>query len=75
MARVTIEDCLDKSENRFALVRIAAMRARQIAQGSQPMVDAKNKEAVMALREIAAGKIGFNRDIKSLLMSWDKSAT
>ncbi|MEZ4269512.1 MAG: DNA-directed RNA polymerase subunit omega [Myxococcota bacterium] len=73
MARVTIEDCLDKSENRFALVRIAAVRARQIAQGSQPMVDAKNKEAVMALREIAAGKIGFNRDIKALLMSWEKS--
>jgi DNA-directed RNA polymerase subunit omega len=75
MARVTIEDCLDKSENRFALVRIAAMRARQIAQGSSPMVDAKNKEAVTALREIAAGKIGFNRDIKALLMSWDKSGT
>ncbi len=75
MARVTIEDCLDKSENRFALVRIASLRARQIAQGSQPMVDAKNKEAVTALREIAAGKVGFNRDIKALLTSWDKSGS
>ena len=55
MARVTIEDCLDSVDNRFALVLIASERARQIAQGQNSVVDANNKEAVMALREIAAG--------------------
>ncbi len=71
MARVTIEDCLDTVDNRFALVMIAAQRARQIAQGADTLVDApKNKEAVKALREIAAGKVAFDRDVTDLLSEW-----
>lgn len=73
MARVTIEDCLDNVPNRFALVRIASKRARQIAAGEEPMVQAKNKHNVMALREIAAGKVGFDRDVDELLAKWEKA--
>ncbi|MGM0579023.1 MAG: DNA-directed RNA polymerase subunit omega [Myxococcota bacterium] len=73
MARVTIEDCLDNVPNRFALVRIASKRARQLAAGEVAMVDAKNKHNVLSLREIAAGKVGFDRDVEELLTKWDKS--
>ncbi len=59
MARVTVEDCLRKVPNRFALVHIAARRARQILKGSHPMINKDNKEIVIALREVAAGKILF----------------
>jgi DNA-directed RNA polymerase subunit omega len=57
MARVTVEDCLEKVENRFALVLIASERARQIEMGvSDPLVPEDNdKPTVIALREIAAG--------------------
>ncbi|MBP8646511.1 MAG: DNA-directed RNA polymerase subunit omega [Syntrophobacteraceae bacterium] len=58
MARVTIEDCLDKVESRFALVHLAVRRVLQLRSGSPPLVNApKNKEIVLALREIAAGKV------------------
>jgi DNA-directed RNA polymerase subunit omega len=57
MARITVEDCLEKVENRYELVHLAAKRARQLHDGAQPVVKSKNKEAVTALREIAAGKI------------------
>jgi DNA-directed RNA polymerase subunit omega len=54
MARVTVEDCLDNVDNRFELVLVAAKRARQIAMGSQPMVEEENdKPTVLALREVA----------------------
>lgn len=54
MARVTVEDCIDKVENRFELVLVAAHRARLISSGSQITVDRDNdKNAVVALREIA----------------------
>jgi len=54
MARITVEDCLEHVENRFDLVLLAARRARQIAQGADPMVPAENdKPTVIALREIA----------------------
>ena len=54
MARVTVEDCVDKVENRFELVLIASHRARMIASGSAPTVDRDNdKNPVVALREIA----------------------
>ena len=53
MARVTVEDCLDKVPNRFALVILAAERARQLSRGATPGVDCDNKPAVTALREIA----------------------
>ncbi len=55
MARVTIEDCLVNVENRFALVVIAAKRARQLLEGAPPKVVSKNKPIVVALREIAQG--------------------
>ncbi len=58
MARVTVEDCLENVDNRFELVRLAARRARQLAQGKDPLVDPeKDKPTVIALREIAEGLI------------------
>ncbi len=58
MARITVEDCLDHVDNRFNLVLVAAKRARQISNGKEPMVAWENdKPTVVALREIAAGKI------------------
>ena len=64
MARVTVEDCLRKVDNRFALVHLAASRARQLAKGSSPLVKSKNKYIVTALREIAAGKVVFAKEYK-----------
>ncbi len=64
MARVTVEDCLDKEENRFALVILAATRTRQLMKGARLQFEAhryRNKPAVLALREIAAGKVHFGR--------------
>ena len=58
MARITVEDCLEHVENRFDLVLLAARRARQIAQGADPLVPAENdKPTVIALREIAENLI------------------
>lgn len=58
MARVTIEDCLEKVENRFFLSVAAMKRAKQIVQGAKPLSsETDNKHVVTALREIAEGKI------------------
>ena len=58
MARVTVEDCLKKEENRFVLIHLATKRVRQLLKGSKPLVNApENKEIIVALREIAAGKV------------------
>lgn len=57
MARITIEDCLKNVDNRFALIHLAAKRVRQLRKGSEPLVSSKNKDIVVALREIAAGKV------------------
>ena len=58
MARVTVEDCLSNVRNRFELVLLASKRARQIANGKDALVDRENdKPTVIALREIAAGKM------------------
>lgn len=58
MARITVEDCLEHVDNRFQLVLIATKRARQIATGSAILVDEENdKPTVLALREVAEGKI------------------
>jgi DNA-directed RNA polymerase subunit omega len=55
MARVTVEDCVDKVSNRFDLVLYSAYRARQLSGGSEPLVDRdRDKNPVVALREIAA---------------------
>ena len=61
MARVTVEDCLDRVDNRFALVLLVAKRAKQLLKGSSPTVSGKNnKYIVNALREVAAGTVGFD---------------
>ncbi len=58
MARVTVEDCLVKVPNRFELVVLASKRAKKIFKGQKPLVENyKNRPIVMALREIAAGKV------------------
>jgi len=61
MARVTVEDCLEKEENRFALVVLAASRTRQLMKGARTLVAGRNKPAVMSLREIASGRVHFHR--------------
>ncbi len=60
MARVTVEDCLEKVDNRFLLVMLASKRVKQLFKGARPLIDnrAANKNVVVSLREIAAGKIG-----------------
>ncbi len=59
MARITVEDCLDKVDNRFELVMVSSKRARQLQiEGKDPMVDVDNdKPTVVALREIADGLV------------------
>jgi DNA-directed RNA polymerase subunit omega len=57
MARITVEDCTRRIPNRFELVRVAAMRTKQLKRGARPVVWSPNKEAVTALREIAEGRI------------------
>ncbi|MEN9316812.1 MAG: hypothetical protein RIS35_3205 [Pseudomonadota bacterium] len=59
MARITVEDCLKQINNRFELTLCATYRARMLAQGHTPKVDAKDKPTVLALREIASGKVGI----------------
>ena len=59
MARITVEDCLEKVGNRFELVLAGARRTKQLLKGAPPLVDSDNKEVVTALREIAAGKVGI----------------
>ena len=61
MARITVDDCLRKIPNRFQLTLIASIRARQLANGAESMIDNVNedKPSVLALREIAAGAIGL----------------
>jgi DNA-directed RNA polymerase subunit omega len=62
MARITVEDCLDNVDSRFELVLTATKRARQIANGAEPMVEEENdKPTVIALREIAEGFINAER--------------
>lgn len=61
MARITVEDCLEKIPNRFELILLAARRARQISHGGKCMVaEEHDKPAVLALREIAEGYIDMS---------------
>lgn len=61
MARITVEDCLREEPNRFALVRLASRRAKQLLSGASPVTDTKgNKAVVAALREIAGGMVHFH---------------
>jgi DNA-directed RNA polymerase subunit omega len=64
VARVTVEDCLEKVGNRFALVILAAERARQLSKGARPLLRCDNKPAVTALREIADGKVRFEGEVR-----------
>ncbi len=57
MARITVEDCLKRVDNRFGLIHLAANRVRQLRKGAEPLVVCKNRDTVVALREIAAGKV------------------
>ena len=58
MARITIEDCNEKIPNRFSLVVMAAIRAKQLMRGARPLVKAnENRSIVVSLREVAAGHI------------------
>ena len=69
MARVTVEDCLPMVDNRFALVLLGAKRARQLMAGARPILEvSKNKPPVLSLREIATGKVKFDRDVRDTLM-------
>ena len=63
MARVTVEDCLEKVGNRFALVILGAERSRQLSKGAKAMVRCDNKPAVTALREIADDRVRFNESV------------
>ena len=63
MARITIEDCLEKIPNSFLLCNVAVKRVRQISEGSEYLVSSpKNETIVVALREIAAGKVTIKQD-------------
>lgn len=63
MARVTVEDCLERVGNHFALCILAAERARMLAGGAPRLVVCANKPAVTALREIGGGKVSFNESV------------
>jgi DNA-directed RNA polymerase subunit omega len=67
MARVTVEDCLPMVDNRFALVLLATKRTRQLMAGARPLMNQKNKPPVLSLREIATGKVRFDRSVREAL--------
>ena len=67
MARVTVEDCLEHEENRFALCILASKRTRQLNRGVPALAESKNRAAVTALREIAAERVKFSRAVNDLV--------
>ncbi|MEJ1970806.1 MAG: DNA-directed RNA polymerase subunit omega [Rhizomicrobium sp.] len=75
MARVTVEDCVDKVPNRFDLVLISAFRARQLSGGAEPMVDRdRDKNPVVALREIASKDLKPEEAKEEYIKSMQKHA-
>ena len=62
MARITVEDCLQTENNRFALVQLASKRTRQLLAGALSLVQSKNKMVVTSLREIADGGVRFKTE-------------
>jgi DNA-directed RNA polymerase subunit omega len=75
MARVTVEDCVDKVPNRFDLVLISAFRARQLSGGAEPMVDRdRDKNPVVALREVAAKLVKPDEAKEDYIKSLQKHA-
>jgi len=73
MARVTVEDCLERVPSRFALVIVAARRTRELLKGSEAQVHSKNKAAVTSLREIASGAIYVEEDVTQMLEQYIES--
>ncbi|TPV96755.1 MAG: DNA-directed RNA polymerase subunit omega [Myxococcales bacterium FL481] len=68
MARVTVEDCLARVQNRFALTVLASRRARALCDGhGTPMIECNNKQAVTALREVADGRVRYIEDVASVM--------
>lgn len=61
MARITVEDCMDKVENRFELVHLTARRAKQLIKGERSLVKSTNREIVTSLREIADDHVYFEK--------------
>jgi DNA-directed RNA polymerase subunit omega len=61
MARITVEDCLQQVPNRFLLVMVASKRTKQLIKGAQSLIENKgnNRNVVLALREVAAGKVEY----------------
>jgi DNA-directed RNA polymerase subunit omega len=59
MARITVEDCLEKVNTRFELVILGARRAKMLIRGARPLVESTNRAIVTGLREVAAGKVYF----------------
>jgi DNA-directed RNA polymerase subunit omega len=70
LARITVEDCLAREGNQFALIVLATERARQLSRGAVPRVASGNRIAVVALREIAAGHVRFQQDVKETLLQY-----
>jgi DNA-directed RNA polymerase subunit omega len=70
LARVTVEDCLENVHNRFALVILAAERARQLANGAKALVRCDNKAAVTSLREIAKNRVKFNESVENTVTQY-----
>lgn len=74
MARITVEDCIVKVPNRFELVMLASQRAKDITSGSQPAIDRqRDKNAVLALREIAEEKVSLEELGEGLIRGYQKT--
>lgn len=73
MARITVEDCLKKVNNRFTLIHMASQRVRQLRKGAEPTISSKNRDVVIALREVAAGTIK-KADITNMPVLMDNQA-
>ncbi len=69
MARVTVEDCLHRIPDQFALVHLSALRYRQLHRGAPRLVESKNKDIVQSLREIASGQVRFREDVREILFA------
>ncbi len=65
MARITVEDCLDKIPNRFQLALVAIKRAKMLLGGARPLVETNNKDVVTALREIAEGQVKLTESVET----------
>ena len=65
MARITVEDCLDKIPNRFQLTLVAIKRAKMLLGGARPLVETANKDVVTALREVAQGQVQLTESVET----------